>query len=162
METSLGITFDALRPETPDHPVDDFLPMDLAEGFSVRVNGIHNTMLENLETRYGTTIGSYFPDSEWMENYDPDRAQALSNRYASVAGSCQSLPANDDIKACMFDVARTLDLQSLFPHAVEKIDAAICLDTQTQASAACPADAYGIPPSALRAGSSGPPTRARA
>jgi hypothetical protein len=110
------------RPITDDHPVEDFAPINLSEGYrlySAFISPDSSPVITAPEHRkwFGATLNEYFPDSE-VNPYAPwedGPAIALERRYGNFSDYCinmedtgleESHQSLADITRCLFDIAQ--------------------------------------------------------
>lgn len=109
LETVLALTYPYLRHAaiTPDHPADDFMPINLSEGYSMYSRLTRYAQDDLPEIRgtdddmswRGSSLDYYFPDSEmfpFWHDWDQVKADAWSERYEDVA-QCEGLVAPDEL-----------------------------------------------------------------
>jgi hypothetical protein len=94
MEILLANMLHDRRPETLDHPITDFAPIELSEGYLMYSGHYYLNdlpVLQNIEHWSGTTLGAYFRDPELAPNWgwwNKTMAAALENRYGDISDYC--------------------------------------------------------------------------
>lgn len=158
LETLLGIKYSDLRPVTADHPANDFLPVNLSEGYlmySKEGSGERYSAVLSGATKNAwqgiTTHDAFYPDPElqvpWGEEWDQQMVDALKRRHKQTSEYCRNLaspqpPLDPDdqgkfipIFNCLFDVAKSKHLVFVKEKDQVQVPASICYDTQTSESA---------------------------
>ncbi|MDF1499961.1 MAG: hypothetical protein P1P76_05800 [Anaerolineales bacterium] len=160
LETMLGVRYDHLRPETPDHPRLDFLPINFSEGFHLYTY-LSNHVTESpavidgvndVEWK-GASHEQVLPDAEFKQpwkDWDPARAHALEQHYGQDSPYCQQImaptfigPEEEGAKwirnhhnylpmmNCILDIGRQQNEVLADVVNLTHVPADICVDTQT-------------------------------
>jgi hypothetical protein len=110
------------RPVTIYHPIDDFSPINLSEGYRlysafISPDSAPVITAPNNRTWFGTTLNEYFPDSE-VTPYAPWNditAIALERQYGNFSDYCVNMEDTGledshqsfaDLTRCLFDIAK--------------------------------------------------------